>query len=692
MMKETTVLRTMRNIGIMAHIDAGKTTTTERILYYTGKSHRIGEVDDGEAIMDWMTQEQERGITIQSAATTTYWERANEDNKKQKYQINIIDTPGHVDFTAEVERSLRVLDGAVAIFDAVHGVEPQTETVWRQAERYQVPCLGYVNKMDRIGADFFPVLHDIREKLAANPVALQIPIGKEGNFEGVIDLIVMTEIRWDSQTDGEKMEIVPVAEARQALAIEWREKMIDALSSASDLVTDKYLSGEELTPAFIREELRKAVISRKILPVFAGASRRNMGVQPLIDAVVDFLPAPDESLPVLAHHQKKEEEVPVPCDPNGTALGLVFKIQNEREAGSLCYVRMYSGSIKAGTMVYNIGKKKRERANRILRMHSNRSEPMDTLSAGDIGVIIGMKLAQTGDTIGSEGWPLLLEKMQFPEPVISVSMEPKNLYEQEKLKDILAILSKEDPTFIARENEETGQLIISGMGELHLDVLVTRIIKEYNVGARVGKPQVTYRESVSAVVERTEHFSKVIAGKENAASLSFKIEPMERGKGNHYSWAVRKPEIPEDIRDAVEQGVNAAFQSGIVLGYPCIDVGVTITNAVYNELSASSFAFEACASMGFDEACRAASPILLEPIMSVILTSPKESVGDVISLITQRGGQVLSMESKPGGDEIKAQAPMEKMFGFMTPLRSQSQGRANFTMEFSHFEKTGNRG
>jgi elongation factor G len=692
-MKEITVLKTMRNIGIMAHIDAGKTTTTERILYYTGKSHRIGEVDDGEAIMDWMTQEQERGITIQSAATTTYWERANCEmanigQKKQKYQLNIIDTPGHVDFTAEVERSLRVLDGAVAIFDAVHGVEPQTETVWRQAERYQVPCLGYVNKMDRVGADFFATLDSIREKLAANPVALQIPIGKEGNFEGVIDLVAMTEIRWDSQSDGEEMEIVPVAEPRQALAQEWRDKMIDALSSASDLVTDKYLAGEELSPALIREELRKAVISRKILPVFAGASRRNMGVQPLIDAVVDYLPAPDEALPVMAHHQKKEEDVPVPCDPNGTALGLVFKIQNEREAGSLCYVRMYSGSIRAGAMVFNVGKKKRERANRILRMHSNRSEPMDTLSAGDIGVIIGMKLAQTGDTIGSEGWPLILEKMQFPEPVISVSMEPKNLSEQEKLKEILAILSKEDPTFIARENEETGQLIISGMGELHLDVLVTRIIKEYNVGARVGNPQVTYRESVSAVVERTEHFSKVIASKENAASLSFRIEPMERGKGNHYTWAVRKPEIPDEIRDAVEQGINAAFQSGIVLGYPCIDIGVTITDAVYNELTATGFAFEACASMGFDEACRAASPILLEPIMSVMLTSPKEFVGDVISLITQRGGQVLSMESKPGGDEIKAQAPMEKMFGFMTSLRSQSQGRANFTMEFSHFEKT----
>jgi elongation factor G len=519
-------------------------------------------------------------------------------------------------------------------------------------------------------------------------VALQIPIGKEGNFEGVIDLIAMAEIRWDSQSDGEMMEIVPVAEARQALAQEWRDKMIDALSSASDLVTEKYLAGEDLSPALIRDELRKAVISRKILPVFAGASRRNMGVQPLIDAVVDYLPAPDEAVPVLAHHQKKEEDVPVPCDPNGTALGLVFKIQNEREAGSLCYVRMYSGSIKAGTMIFNVGKKKRERANRILRMHSNRSEPMDTLSAGDIGVIIGMKLAQTGDTIGSEGWPLIREKMQFPEPVISVSMEPKNLSEQEKLKEILAVLSKEDPTFIARENEETGQLIISGMGELHLDVLVTRIIKEYNVGARVGNPQVTYRESVSAVVERTEHFSKVIAGKENAASLSFKIEPMERGKGNHYSWAVRKLEIPDEIRDAVEQGVNAAFQSGIVLGYPCIDIGVTITDAVYNELTATSFAFEACASMGFDEACRTASPILLEPIMSVILTSPKEFVGDVISLITQRGGQVLSMESKPGGDEIKAQAPMEKMFGFMTSLRSQSQGRATFTMEFSHFEKT----
>jgi elongation factor G len=682
----------MRNIGIMAHIDAGKTTTTERILYYTGKSHRIGEVDDGEAIMDWMEQEQERGITIQSAATTTYWKRGGEGGKTASpYQINIIDTPGHVDFTAEVERSLRVLDGAVAIFDAVHGVEPQTETVWRQAQRYKVPCIGYVNKMDRTGADFFRVLADIETKLAANPVALQIPIGKENGFSGVIDLIEMKEIRWDAATEGEKMNIGPVAAEREAEAKKWREKIIDALSSVSDAVTEKYLAGEELQVELLRGELRKAVIARQILPVFAGASRRNIGVQPVIDAVVDYLPAPDEAVPAVGRHVKKEEDITIPCDPNAVPLGLVFKIQNDREAGSLCYVRMYSGVIKPGTMIYNVGKKKRERANRILRMHSNKSEPMESLSAGDIGVIIGMKLAQTGDTIGSEGWPVLLETMQFPEPVISVSMEPKNLSEMDKLRDILAILSKEDPTFIARENEETGQLIISGMGELHLEVLKTRIIKEYNVGARVGTPQVTYRESVGKAAEHTERFSRVTAGKENVAALTFRVEPRERGEGNRFVWAVKNSAIPEAIRDAVERGVNAAFRAGIVLGYPCIDIGVTVTGAEYSELTATEFAYEACASLGFDEACRSADPILLEPIMAVDLISPKEFVGDVISLVSQRGGQVLSMDSKPSGDEVKAQAPMARMFGFMTELRNASQGRATFTMTFSHFEKKAER-
>jgi elongation factor G len=678
----------MRNIGIMAHIDAGKTTTTERILYYTGKSHRIGEVDDGEAIMDWMEQEQERGITIQSAATTTYWQRSGDENAgSPKYQINIIDTPGHVDFTAEVERSLRVLDGAVAIFDAVRGVEPQTETVWRQAERYKVPCLGYVNKMDRLGADFFQVLEDITAKLGVRTVAIQIPIGKEGGFEGVIDLIGMREIRWDAGTGGEKLIIRAVAAGREALAAEWRDKLIDTISSVSDPLTEKYLAGEKLEAAFIRAELRAAVLERRLFPVLAGASRRNMGVQPLIDAVVDFLPAPDEVAPAVGHNLKKEEEVRIPCDPGGLPLGLVFKIQNDREAGSLCYVRMYSGVLKPGTAVFNVGKRKRERATRILRMHSNKSEPMEALAAGDIGVVIGMKLAQTGDTVGSEGWPVVLERMQFPEPVISVSIEPRTISEQEKLKEILALLSKEDPTFTTRENEETGQLIISGMGELHLDVLVTRILKEYNVSARVGNPQVTYRESIGNTVERTEEFSRVIAGKENTAALTLRVEPLERGTGNKYRCEARARDIPETIYAAIERGVQGAFSSGIALGYPCIDVGVTVMDIRYSELTGTEFAYEACASMGVDEACRAAGPVLLEPVMAVDLISPKEFVGDVISLVTQRGGQVLSIDSKPASDEVKAQAPMARMFGFMTSLRNVSQGRATFTMEFSHFER-----
>ncbi|MDR1030348.1 MAG: elongation factor G [Treponema sp.] len=672
------MLKAMRNIGIMAHIDAGKTTTTERILYYTGKSHKIGEVDNGEATMDWMEQEQERGITIQSAATTIYW---------RQFQINIIDTPGHVDFTAEVERSLRVLDGAVAIFDAVRGVEPQTETVWHQAERYRVPCIGYVNKMDRVGADFFQVLEDIKAKLGISPVAIQVPIGKEGGFEGVIDLITMQEIRWDAATEGEQMVLSPIPPSRESLAKEWREKLIDALSGFSDLLTEQYLAGEAISPELIIQELRKAVLGRALLPILAGASRRNMGVQPLIDAVVAYLPAPDERTPATAHHLKKgiDEEVKVPCDPAGTPLGLVFKIQHDREAGSLCYVRMYSGTIRPGTGVFNVGKRKRERANRIMRMHSNKSEPLERLSAGDIGVIIGMKLAQTGDTIGSESWPVILEKMAFPEPVISVSIEPKTLSEQEKLKEILALLSKEDPTFTTKENEETGQLIISGMGELHLDVLVTRILKEYHLGAKVGNPQVTYRESVSQIVERSEQFSRIIAGKENTASLSLRISPLQRGTGNQYTCEVKNRDIPQAIFDAIERGIRGALAGGIVLGYPCIDVGVSLMDIGYSELTGTEFAFEACASLGFDEACRAASPILLEPIMAVDLIAPKEFVGDVISLVTQRGGQILSIDSKASSDQVKALAPMAKMFGFMTALRSASQGRATFTMEFSHF-------
>jgi elongation factor G len=541
--------------------------------------------------------------------------------------------------------------------------------------------------MDRLGADFFQVISCVKEKLGIEAVAIQIPLGKESSFEGVIDLIDMEELSWEGN-EGETIVRRSVQPERNEAAKEWREKLIDTLSAESDELTEKYLAGEPIPAVLIRRELHRAVLERKLLPILAGASRRNMGVQPLIDAVVDYLPAPDEIPNTMGRHIKKEEDIPVPCDSSAVPLGLVFKICNDREAGSLCYVRMYSGTIKTGATLYNVGKRRRERANRILRMHSNKSEPLDGLAAGDIGVIIGMKLAQTGDTIGSEGWPVLLDTMQFPEPVISVSLEPKTISEGDKLKEILENLSREDPTFTARDNEETGQLIISGMGELHLDVLVTKILKDYGLQARVGNPQVTYRESINKTVERTERYSKIVAGKDNTATLTLKLEPQSRGSGNRYGSVLKnKEKIPGEIFDAVERGVRGALDSGILLGYPCIDVGVTLTDIEYSELSGTEFAFEACASIGFDEAAKEAEPFLLEPIMAVDLFSPKESVGDVISLITQRGGQVLSMDSKWDIDQVKAAAPMAKMFGFMTSLRSVSQGRANFSMEFSHFEK-----
>lgn len=668
----------MRNIGIMAHIDAGKTTTTERILFYTGKIHRIGEIDDGEATMDWMAQEQERGITIQSAATTTYW---------RDHQINIIDTPGHVDFTAEVERSLRVLDGAVAVLCAVGGVQPQTETVWRQADQYKVPRVCFVNKMDRVGADYFGAIADVREKFGAVCVPLQIPIGQGADFEGVIDLVTMKEIRWDAESDGEKMDVTDVAPERLAEAREWREKMLDAVSSASDEITELILEGAVLPPELIKKEIRRATIARDFIPFVCGASRRNQGIQPLIDAIVDYLPAPDEVPPAVGFHVKKEEEIDVPCKADGVPLGLVFKIQYDREAGSLCYVRMYSGKIKTGDQIFNVGKKKRERVNRILRMHSNKSDPLDSVEAGDIAVIIGLKLAQTGDTVGSEGMPILLEKMHFPEPVISVSIEPKTMSERDKLKETLEILAREDPTFTSREDAETGQLIISGMGELHLDVLVTRMIDDFKVAARVGNPQVTYRESVTQVAEYTENFSRQLGGKDNTAGVTLRVEQLPRGSGNQYRSAVKKVQsVPEDIFDAIELAITSAFGSGIQYGYPCADVGVTLTAIDYSELTSTPFAFTSAASIAFDEACRKASPELLEPVMNVDIICPKDFVGEAMSQVTQRGGLISSLESKPANEVVHAQAPMAKMFGFSTALRSVTQGRASFAMTFSHFE------
>lgn len=666
----------MRNIGIMAHIDAGKTTTTERILYYTGKIHRIGEIDDGAATMDWMAQEQDRGITIQSAATTTFW---------KDYQINIIDTPGHVDFTAEVERSLRVLDGAVAVLCAVGGVQPQTETVWNQADQYKVPRICFVNKMDRIGADFFGAMKDINEKFGATPLAIQLPIGAESNFQGVIDLVNMKEYRFDPSDEGETIITSDVSADNMALATEWREKMIDEIASHNDEIAEMYLMGEDIPVEMLKAEIRRGTIQRDFIPFLCGSARKNTAIQPLIDAIVDYLPAPDEVPAAQAFHTKKEENIEVPCKADGVACGLVFKIQYEKEAGSLCYVRMYSGKIKTGDQVFNVGKKKRERVNRILRMHSNKSEPMDYVQAGDIAVIIGLKLAQTGDTLGSEGMPVLLENLHFPEPVISVSIEPETLSDRDKLKETIEILSKEDPTFTSKDDAETGQLIISGMGELHLDVLVTRMKDDFKVAARVGSPQVTYRESVTAAADHLEKFNRVIGGKENTAGISVHVEPNANG-GNTYSCNVKKGTVPQEIFEAVERGITNSFGSGIKYGYPCTDIAVTVNAIEYDELTASTFAFEACGVAAFDAACNKACPELLEPVMNVDILCPKEFVGDAMSQVTQRGGIISSLESKPSNEIIHAQAPMAKMFGFSTNLRSVTQGRASFGMEFSHFQ------
>lgn len=670
------VTDSLRNIGIMAHIDAGKTTTTERILYYTGKSHKIGEVDEGSATMDWMEQEQNRGITIVSAATTCYW---------KDHQINIIDTPGHVDFTAEVERSLRVLDGAVAVFCAVGGVEPQSETVWHQADHYKVPRIAFINKMDRTGADFFAAIQDIEKKLKTNPLPLNIPIGSETEYEGNIDLIQMKEIHWNQEDKGVSFELKDIRENLRELADEWREKLMDQISHFSDQIMEHYLEGEEVPEELIHSVIRAETINGSILPVYVGSSLKNKGVQPLLDAVIAYLPSPQDLPAIDCIHAKKETPYQLERSEDGPLSALVFKIQQDREMGFLSYVRMYSGELKSGSAVMNVNKKKRERVNRILRMHSNHYDQINQIKAGDIAVIIGMKLAQTGDSLGSEGLPLLLESMEFPEPVISVAIEPSTMSDQDKLRGVLENLQKEDPTFNVTENSETGQLVISGMGELHLDVLVTRIIKDYKVEAKVGQPQVSYRETITQKVSHTEVFNRTIAGKENYAELTLEFTPLERGSGNQFHSEVSSSKLPSEYQKAVENGVLNALQSGTLMGYSMIDVGVGLISAEFDENRASEVAYEAVASLGTDNGCSKAKPVLLEPIMHVDINCPSEFVGEVISSITQRGGMVSSMESKSSGETVKAQAALSKMFGYTTVLRSQTQGRASFSMEFSHF-------
>ncbi|MCQ2576308.1 MAG: elongation factor G [Treponema sp.] len=669
----------MRNIGIMAHIDAGKTTTTERILYYTGKIHKIGEIDDGQATMDWMQQEQERGITICSAATTTYW---------RDHQINIIDTPGHVDFTAEVERSLRVLDGAVAVICAVDGVQPQTETVWKQADEFHVPRICFMNKMDRIGADFFGSMNDVHEKFGVDCLALQIPIGEGPDFEGVIDLIAMKEIRWHEEDEGETFDVTDIDASRLPQAQEWREKLIDMVAGSDDDLAEIYLEGGEITNDQLKTAIRKGTISQSFVPFVMGSARHNQGVQPLIDAVIDYLPCPTDVPAAKGNKVKKDqmEEIEVPCDATKMPLGLVFKIQYDREMGPLCYVRMYSGKIQAGTQIYNTNKKKRERVNRILRMHANKSEPCDSVSAGDIAVFIGLKFAQTGDSIGSEAFTVLLEQPVFPQPVISVALEPESMSEKDKMNETLEILSREDPTFTSHEDAETGQLIISGMGELHLDVLVTRMKDDFGVKCNVGAPQVTYRESVSGSGTATEEYSRVLGGKENTAGLTIEVRRLEKGEANNVEIACKTSEIPEEIVESIRHGLQNALDAGINYGYPCTEMGVKVTDIVYNELTSTPFAFEACASQVFDKACNAATPEILEPVMNVDISCPKEFVGPASSQLSQRGGSIMGQDSKVSGEIIHAQAPMANMFGFTTNLRSATQGRASFSMEFSHFQ------
>ena len=672
-------LEKMRNIGIMAHIDAGKTTTTERILYYTGKIHKIGEIDDGQATMDWMAQEQERGITICSAATTTYW---------KNYQINIIDTPGHVDFTAEVERSLRVLDGAVAVICAVDGVQPQTETVWKQADEFNVPRICFMNKMDRIGADFFGSMEDVQQKFGIEPLALQIPIGEGPDFEGVIDLIKMKELRWSEEDEGETITESEISAERLSDAQKWHDKLVETVAASDDNLMEIYLEGGEISVEQIKTAIRNGTINRTFVPFVMGSARHNQGVQPLIDAIVDYLPCPTDVPAAKGIKFKKDEQenIEIPCDVSKMPLGLVFKIQYDREMGPLCYVRMYSGKISSGTQIFNVNKKKRERVNRILRMHADKSEPMDSLSAGDIAVFIGLKLAQTGDTIGSEAFNVLLEQPKFPQPVISVALEPESMSEKDKMNETLAILSREDPTFTSHEDAETGQLIISGMGELHLDVLVTRMRDDFGVKCNVGAPQVTYRESVSGKAESSEEYSRVLAGKENTAGLKISVEQREQGSGNSYEVCCKHSDVPEEIMAAIESGFKSALDSGIKYGYPCTDVGIKVLEITYNELTSTTFAFEACAAQVFDKACNLANPVILEPVMNVDISCPKEFVGPASSQLSQRGGSIMGQDSKVSGEIIHAQAPMANMFGFTTNLRSATQGRASFSMEFSHFQ------
>ena len=674
-----------RNIGIMAHIDAGKTTTSERILFYTGLTHKIGEVHDGAATMDWMEQEQERGITITSAATTTRWKYNG-----QEYKINLIDTPGHVDFTVEVERSLRILDGAVATFCAVGGVEPQSETVWRQADKYNVPRIGYVNKMDRSGANFFEVVTQIKEVLGANPCPIQIPIGAEENFKGIIDLVTMKALYWRDETIGANYQIEDIPTDYQAEAAEWRDKMLETLASFDDHLMEKYFDHPEtITEDEIRAAIRKATIAMEINPIICGSSFKNKGVQPLLDAVCSYLPSPlDTEFIEGTDPDNEEKKLQRRPDESEPLCALAFKIATDPYVGRLCFFRVYSGKLEAGSYVYNVRSGKKERISRIFQMHSNKQNPVDYISAGDIGAGVGFKDIRTGDTLCSEDHPIALESMDFPDPVIGIAVEPKTQSDLDKLGVGLGKLAEEDPTFTVRTDEQTGQTIISGMGELHLEIIIDRLKREFKVECNQGKPQVTYKEAITKEVEIREVYKKQTGGRGKFADIIVKVGPVDEGFEGSLQFIdeVKGGNIPKEYIPSVQKGFQAAMKNGVLAGFPVDTLKVTLVDGSFHAVDSDQLSFEICAQLAFKSACAKANPVLMEPIMKLEVVTPEESMGDVIGDLNKRRGNVEGMDSsRTGARIVKAKVPLAELFGYVTALRTITSGRATSSMEFSHY-------
>ncbi len=685
-MARHTPLERYRNIGIMAHIDAGKTTTTERILYYTGKIHKIGEVHEGAATTDWMVQEQERGITITSAAITAAWIPQTGQLKGIEHRINIIDTPGHVDFTAEVERSLRVLDGACAVFCAVGGVEPQSETVWRQADKYGVPRMAFVNKMDRPGADFFRVVEMMKTRLKARPMPIQIPIGAEEFFKGVVDLVIMKALTFDEGEKGFKVLYSEIPAELVDSAKEWREKMIEMVAETDDALMDKYLKGEELTEEELRSGIRKGCIALTFTPMMCGSAFKNKGVQPMLDAVVSYMPSPLD-IAAIKGVDTDGNEVIRKADDKEPFAALIFKIMADPFVGSLAFIRVYSGVLAAGSGVLNAAKGRRERIGRLLQMHANKREDIEEVRTGDIGAAVGLKDVLTGQTICDENHPVILESMDFPDPVIQVAIEPKTKADQEKMGVALSRLAQEDPTFKVKSDPETNQTIIAGMGELHLEIIVDRMMREFKVEANVGKPMVAYRETIRKRVDAEGKFVRQSGGRGQYGHVKMYVEPNEAGKGYEFINDIKGGVIPKEYIKPIDQGIQEAMQSGVLAGYPCVDIKITIYDGSYHDVDSNEMAFKIAGSMGFKAGCEKASPVILEPIMAVEVVVPEDYMGDVIGNLNSRRGRIENMEDRAGVKVVTAKVPLAEMFAYSTTLRGMTQGRGNYTMQFSHYEE-----